>query len=110
MVLSRLVLDFCGVALKLTHVVVLTGDAEHMAWADQGGEILDLYGDGHYLGMNRFDTPDSTETCFPPDNWTRLTEVKTTYDPHSLFRPLDYYKTNSGFGTAAADSDFADES
>ena len=91
-------------------VKAVAGDAEHIAWAEQGGDILDLYGDGHYLGMNRFDTSDSTETCFPADNWARLTEVKSAYDPHSLFRPLDYYRTDNGFGAAAADLDYANES
>jgi len=50
-------------------IAACTGDAEHIAWAAQGGEILDLYAEGHYLNMNRFDSADSTQTCFPPDNW-----------------------------------------
>ncbi len=83
-------------------IVACTGDAEHIAWAAQGGEILDLYAEGHYLNMNRFDSADSTQTCFPPDNWARLQQVKTEYDPHNLFRPLDYYRTNDGFSGVAA--------
>ncbi len=82
------------------------GDAEHIAWAAQGGEILDLYGEGHYLNMNRFDTADSTETCFPPANWARLQAVKAQYDPHNMFRPLDYFRTDDGFSGIAGDSDY----
>jgi len=82
------------------------GDAEHIAWAAQGGDILDLYGEGHYINMNRFDSADSTETCFPPANWARLQEVKAKYDPHNLFRPLDYFRTDDGFSGLAGDSDY----
>ncbi len=56
--------------------------------------------------MNRFDTADSTETCFPPANWARLQEVKAKYDPHNLFRPLDYFRTDDGFSGLAGDSDY----
>lgn len=89
--------------------MLTAGDAEHIAWADRGGEILDLYGEGHYTNMNRFDTPESTETCFPPENWARLQSVKAHYDPHNLFRPLDYYRADHGFSDMAADIDFASE-
>ena len=81
--------------------ILAAGDARHIAWAKRGGEILDLYGDGHYLNMNRFDTPDSAQTCFPPENWARLQTVKAQYDPHNLFRPLDYYRTDDGNGDMA---------
>ncbi len=60
------------------------GDAEHIARAARGGEILDLYAEGHDLNMNRFDSEDSTQTCFPPDNWARLQQLKMKYDPHKL--------------------------
>ena len=56
--------------------------------------------------MNRFDAPDSTETCFPAPNWARLQDIKETYDPHQLFRPLDYYRTDDGFSGIAGDADY----
>ena len=81
------------------------GDAKHIAWAAQGGEILDLYGDAHYINMNRFDSQGSIESCYPPENWARLQELKAQYDPHQLYRQLDYYRTDDGFGNQAADAD-----
>lgn len=55
--------------------------------------------------MNRFDNPDSIETCYPPENWARLQAVKRKYDPHHLYRGLDYYRTDDGFGNQAANAD-----
>lgn len=56
--------------------------------------------------MNRFDSANSTQTCFPPANWAQLEEVKATYDPHNLFRPLDYFRTDDGFSGVAGDADY----
>lgn len=82
------------------------GDAEHIAWAEEGDQILDEYAEGHYINMNRFDTPESTETCFPPPNWARLQQVKATYDSKNLFRPLDYFRTDGGFSGIAGNADY----
>lgn len=82
------------------------GDAGHIAWAAEGGRILDDYAKGHYISMNRFDTAESTESCFPPPNWARLQEVKAAYDPDDLFRPLDYYRTDGGFSGIAGGTDY----
>ena len=88
------------------HPLCSAGDAEHIAWAAEGGTILDHYAQGHYINMNRFDAPESIETCFPPSNWGRLQQVKKAYDPRNLFRPLDYYRTDDGFSGVAGDSDY----
>lgn len=89
--------------------VPAAGDAEHTAWADRGGEVLHLHGEGHYINMNRFDTPDSTETCFPPKYWARLQMRRLSMNPHNLFLPLDYYRADHGFSDMAADTDFSNE-
>lgn len=85
---------------------ITAGDAAHIAWAAQGNDILDPFTEGHYLNMNKFDAPESVETCFPADNWARLVQVKAKYDPHSLFRPLDYYRTDEGTSGIAGASDY----
>lgn len=84
----------------------VAGDAEHIAWAAEGGLIMDPYAQGHYINMNRFDTLDSTKTCFPPANWARLQQVKQAYDSKNLFRPLDYYRTDDGFSGVAGNADY----
>ena len=91
---------------ELTTVPRLAGDADHIAWAAQGGEILDQHAEGHYINMNRFDSPDSIETSYPSANWARLVDLKAQYDPHNLFRPLDYYRTDDGLSGIAGDSDY----
>jgi len=74
----------------------LAGDAEHIAWAAEGSEILDLYAAGQYVSQNTFNSPGCIESCFSSPNWTRLQQIKKMYDPYNLFTPLDYYRTDDG--------------
>ena len=84
----------------------LAGDAEHIAWAAEGGEILDLYGVNHYINHNRFESPKSSETCYPASNWARLQQVKSAYDPHAVFGLLNYFRADDGFSGVAGDADY----
>ncbi len=113
LLISILILMLTLTSIRLNNIVLyiycpvqIAGDAEHVEWANQGGDILDQYSQAHYINNNRFDSADSSETCFPAPNWARLQQLKAMYDPHGLFRPLDYFRTDNGFSGIAGDSDY----
>lgn len=68
------------------------GDATHIAWARRVYQQLQPFMAGRYINTIMFDNANDMQLCFESDAWQRLQRVKAWYDPHKLFRSLDYYQ------------------
>ena len=61
-------------------------DEQHLAWGRALSEDLKRFSTGGvYLNFIGDEGPDRVRAAFG-DNYTRLEQVKSTYDPHNYFR------------------------
>ncbi|MBM3776928.1 MAG: FAD-binding oxidoreductase [Acidimicrobiia bacterium] len=64
------------------------GDDENRAWAREVSDSVQPFAHGHYVnqvGLESEEGVDHIKAAFG-DNWERLVELKTQYDPMNLFR------------------------
>ena len=65
----------------------------YVQWVKDLTSQLNPLSQGHYLNFVDFEDPMDTERSFPPANWVRVQAAKAAYDPHTLFRSLQYQST-----------------
>ena len=68
------------------------GDAAHVQWAKSISHQLEPYSEGFSISNSSFEEASDTERCFPADIWARVRSAKLQFDPHSLFRDLDFHQ------------------
>jgi FAD/FMN-containing dehydrogenase len=60
--------------------------AEHRAWTEKAWHLLKPHSTGAYVNFLGDDGDEATKQAYPPDTYTRLSQIKHRYDPTNLFK------------------------
>lgn len=71
-------------------------------WVRDVTAQVQQYSEGQYINFAAFDKPEDTQQSFPAANWVRVQAAKLTYDPYNLFRDLNFYRSDGGYGAQDA--------
>lgn len=64
-------------------------DEEQIAWLRGSSDALAGEALGRYVGEADLARPGWLESCYSPEAWTRLADLRTTWDPRGVFRRMN---------------------
>jgi len=77
----------CDINIVASWLPEQAGDADrHKAWARQFFDDLTPYSGGVYVNFTSDDAAERVQSAYSPEQWQRLTQLKTKYDPDNVFR------------------------